>query len=197
VFSSQAFHSIANTSTSNQDFLIVRFRHDLNEVLQVMHVEMQRRHLWDDAVFAGRHLGPLIADLLNASTLYKDGNISATQEMFRLAAVLYVNDIRGKFGMDQISAGPLYARKLMTLTSQSADTFHDQTIIWVLAVAYSSQCIAQDQRNCFTEPFLQSLQGNHVTNIDVLLGLLDRVVWDVEISGIQTETLRFFFQSVP
>ena len=163
-----------------------------------MHDEMSRRHLWKDTIFAGFYISPILGDLL-AMRLDVDKEQSphtVLLEAFRLAAVLYVSDLRSKFGIDTLPAGPLYATKLQTiLSSSSTRDWEAQTdlLIWILAIAFTSQSLFQEQRALFTEMFNHALTVGGISEIEDLKALLTRIVWDEEILDIQSRTLESLF----
>jgi hypothetical protein len=178
--------------------VISGFCKDIRDVQDVMHDEMSRRHLWKDTIFAGFYISPILGDLL-AMRLDVDKEQSphtVLLEAFRLAAVLYVSDLRSKFGIDTLPAGPLYATKLQTiLSSSSTRDWEAQTdlLIWILAIAFTSQSLFQEQRALFTEMFNHALTVGGISEIEDLKALLTRIVWDEEILDIQSRTLESLF----
>jgi len=117
-------------------------------------------------------------------------------EAFRLAAVLYVSDLRSKFDIDTLSGGPLYATKLQALfSSSSTGDWEAQTdlLIWILAIAFTSQSLLPEQRAGFTEMFSNALAIGGISQFEDLKALLTRIVWDEEILDIQSRTLESLF----
>ena len=120
---------------------------DLRLVQDIMRVESEQRNLWKDTIFPGLHISPILGDLLTSRPLV-DGveSASVVLEAFRLAAVLYVSNLRAKFGIDTLSAGPHYASKLRVLLSLHLNQCAPPALlIWILSVAFSSQCLPEQQ----------------------------------------------------
>lgn len=178
--------------------VILGFCKDILHVQDAMRGEMSRRHLWKDTVFAGFYISPILGDLLAMRLDAYRSSSTVLLEAFRLAAVLYVSDLRSKFGIDTLSAGPLYATKLQTiLSSSSAHDWEAQSdlLIWILAIAFTSPSLFAEQRTWFTGMFSNALMAGGISEFGGLKVLLARIVWDEEILDIQSQTLASFFAS--
>lgn len=181
--------------------VISGFCKDIRDVQDVMHNEMGQRHLWKDTVFAGFYISPILGDLLAVRLDIDNEPNSSTMllETFRLAAVLYVSDLRSKFGIDTLPAGPLYATKLQAILSRSSTRdWEAQTdlLIWILAIAFTSQSLFPEQRAWFTWMFSNALTVGGISEFEGLKALLTRIVWDEEILDIQSRTLESLFCSM-
>jgi len=193
------------TGQSSNDFLSITvisgFCKDIRHVQNVMHDNMSRRHLWKDTIFAGFYISPIVGDLL-AIRLDVDNEPNPSTvllEAFRLAALLYVSDLRSKFGIDTLSAGPLYATKLLALlSSSSTQDWKMQTdlLIWILAIAFTSQSLFLQQRAWFIVMFNNALMARGINDFENLKALLARIVWDEEILVIQSQTLESFVSNM-
>jgi hypothetical protein len=174
------------------------FCKDIRDIQNVMHDEMSRRYLWKDTIFAGFYISPTLGDLLAMRLDIDEAPSPSTLrlEAFRLAAVLYVSDLRSKFGVDTLSAGPLYATKLQALLSSSSTSdweTHTDLLVWILTVAFTSQSLSPEQRAWFTEMFNNTLMAGGIYQFEDLKSLLAEIVWDEEILDIQSRTLESLF----
>jgi len=162
-----------------------------------MRDEMSRRHLWKDTIFAGFYISPILGDLLAMRPDVNNEPSSSTTmlEAFRLAAVLYLADLRSKFGIDTLSVGPLYASKLHSLLSSSSIYDWEEQpalLIWILAIAFTSRSLRPEQRALFTEMFNNALMARGISKFEDLKALLTEIVWDEEILDFQSLDLKSF-----
>ena len=176
--------------------VILGFCKDIQNVQDTMRGEMSRRPLWKDTIFAGFYISPILGDLLAMRLDAYRSSSTVLLEAFRLAAVLYVSDLRSKFGIDTLSAGPLYATKLQTILSSSYTRdweAQSDLLIWILAIAFTSPSLFAEQRTWFTGMFSNALMAGGISEFESLKALLARIVWDEEILDIQSQTLGSFF----
>ena len=171
---------------------ISRICTDIRQVQDVMRVEINQRDLWNDTMFRGLYIFPIIGDLL-AIRVDVDGDDGSGVhlEAFRLGAILYVNNLRAKFGVDTLPGDPLYAGKLQELLSTS--TFVNETpstlLVWVLSVAATSQYIP-DQRDWFIELFTEISIRENIGSYGELMAILTQLVWDESLLDIQPNVLQ-------
>jgi hypothetical protein len=156
---------------------------------------MNEGNLWRDTMFRGLYVFPVLGDLLNTRVEIKNDDIhTVVLEAFRLAAVLYVNNLRSRFGLDTLSADPLYATKLRNCISTSPfkQKAPSRFLLWVLAVASTSQFISKGQE-WFVVNFMEVLATESITSFEELKSTLVEVVWDENLLNIETKALRTFF----
>jgi hypothetical protein len=122
------------------------------------------------------------------------GSISRTLEAFRLAAVLYTNCLREKFGIDTLSGRPLYSSKLRAcnLSFQPEELPFD-LLVWILCVAYASGF--PEQNRWFGERLQAIIAAQNITNFEDLKVILILHVWDEDILSTQSQYLRTLFES--
>jgi hypothetical protein len=160
-----------------------------------MRVEFGQRNLWNDTIFYTLRILPILGDLLTIRPEPGEADTSyITLEAFRLAAVLYISNLREKFGFDTLSASPLYASKLRTLLASSLDLIIPQTLsIWILSVAVTCQGTAE-QNAWFTETFKHSTVDQNIISFAVVMDMIIQVVWDEDIWIAETQALRSIFE---
>ncbi|KAH0496028.1 hypothetical protein TgHK011_009546 [Trichoderma gracile] len=113
--------------------------------------EAQGHAFWRNVLFPGFHFAPILHDLLS---LPRDTNGTASlfakrKECFRLAGILYISEIRGKFGMDNTGATS-YAYKLLRLLKSREIYVSWETdnlfLLWALIIGSVSLCIPETLR---------------------------------------------------
>jgi hypothetical protein len=136
-----------------------------------MRSEISQRNLWKDTVFAGFYISSILADLLaTRPAIGEEADASITTlEAFRLAAVLYVGDLRTKFGIDVLPSGLLYVTKFCSLLRSSLIfdwKAPSALLIWILTVAFICQCLFPEQRVWFSDMFNSALAARGITQFE-------------------------------
>jgi hypothetical protein len=72
-------------------------------------------------MFPGLYISPILGDLsgMRPAEVDEVEHAGTILEAFRLAAILYVNALRTRFGIDTLSRDPRYSSKLYSLLSSS------------------------------------------------------------------------------
>jgi hypothetical protein len=195
-------HSVITATSSDVNVMekIFGFCSDLKTVQGIMRAERMRRNLWKDTIFPGLHISPILGDLLAIRSEINESNESenatVTLEAFRLAAILYVSNLRAKFGIDTLSGGPRYATKLRIIlpSSSLAQGAPPLLLIWILSVAITSQCLPE-QRLWFTEVFNDVLVAQNITSFPILLGMITNITWDEDLLMTETQSLKLQFEA--
>ena len=180
------------SSVDGSRISIARFCAETRAVQCKMKTELRNKVLWRDTAFPSLHISPLFGELLSARSRVDETDTSALAfEAFRIAALLYVGALRGKFGNDTISADDLYLDKLQTLFSESGaySTIPETLLIWILAVAFTAQRISSEPKTWARAALCTTLQYNGITSFETLLGFLTEVVWDIELFEMQSQCL--------
>lgn len=111
---------------------------------------------WRTVLFPGFHLAPILYDLLSLprGTLDVASQFLKRRECFRLAGILYISEVRAKFGMDNTGATS-YAYKLLRalksrdmLVSWGCDNLF---LLWSLTIGSVSLCVPEALRLEFME----------------------------------------------
>lgn len=117
---------------------------------------------WQTVLFPGFHLAPILYDLLSLPRITHGmaSKFSMRRECFRLAAILYISEVRAKFGMDNIGATS-YAQKLLRslkspemLSSWESDNIF---LIWSLTIGSVSLCVPEALRLEFMDMLSERL----------------------------------------
>ncbi|KAL2802746.1 hypothetical protein BJX63DRAFT_437566 [Aspergillus granulosus] len=113
----------------------------ITELHMVIRLELSMRDLWTDIIFPGFHVSPILHALLSQPrvTIY-DTVDDRMKECFRLAAIIYLTELRVLFGIDPIP-GQLYGSKLCLLLQQVEPAVYAQAtdfyLVWALTVGAS------------------------------------------------------------
>jgi hypothetical protein len=156
-----------------------------------MRAEMSQRDLWKDTIFPGFHISPILGDLLGVRIEEDSTDIFiVTLKAFRLALILYVGNLRAKFGIDTLSAAPRYATKLGHLLSSSllGRGVPPVYLIWIFSVVLSSQCPAESIV-WLTETLKSVLVAEKIDTFEDLKSTITQTLWDEELLTTQTQDL--------
>jgi hypothetical protein len=174
---------------------ISKFFVDLRRLQGFMRFEHDHRDLWKDTIFPGLHISPILGDLLSAHFEQADETDIANVMFpaFRFAAILYVSGLRSKFGIDSLSAIPIYAGKLRnSLEIISSREIQPNLLLWILCVGYTSPCLPE-QNEWFQSRIQEILFNLDITNLANLKDLLYQFVWDEELISPQSQLLEGIF----
>ncbi|KAL6787438.1 hypothetical protein V8C43DRAFT_276626 [Trichoderma afarasin] len=147
-----------SNSTLSQDPAVVHIFDAIQQVNSILTTEANARGdaFWRTVLFPGFHFAPILYDLLS---LPRDTDGVSTQfskrrECFRLAGILYISEVRAKFGMDNTGATS-YAYKLLQalksrdmLVSWGSD---NHFLLWSLVIGSVSLCVPETLRLEFME----------------------------------------------
>ena len=150
---------------------------------------------WSSSLFRVHQLGPMLYRLMVIRVEIEiEDSTTVTLEAFRLAAILYLNRFRARFGDDTFTREPFYASKLYDLLSYFplVAKLPSRLFIWILSVACTSVC-KLEHRLWFLQLLKKVLIEDNIINFDELLVVLYEVAWDEVISDIQTNALRKIF----
>lgn len=169
----------------------------LREVQAEISRQLTQRNVWLDVVFPGYHISPVLGDLLKLQEL-QIGNetFEWVLESFRLAAILYVSNLRACFGIDVEEGAMLHLRKLRTALSKLPDGagqtpgLPHSLLVWILAVASTSRCLPAEATDHFRALLISALEKLEIESADDLMALLAQFAWAGGIFARETEELR-------
>lgn len=166
----------------------------IRSVQTLLHAEICSRNVWQDPVFQGFHIVPILGQVLAARQ--KCLEESQNLELFRLAAVLYISALRAPFGIDTTSTETLYASKIHTilLSLPSIEGTPPTMMAWVLSVAFTSNCDT-DMKHYFGSTLRKLTASMHIADIEKLKNVLETVVWDEVLLASQSFSLLTLFLS--
>ncbi|KAL6872179.1 hypothetical protein J3F83DRAFT_638975 [Trichoderma novae-zelandiae] len=151
-------NALNSNCTLVEDPAVAHIFDTIQQVTKIINseAEAQGHAFWRTVLFPGFHFAPILHNLLS---LPRDTNgiasrFSKRRECFRLAGILYISEIRGKFGMDNTGATS-FAYKLLRLL-KSREMFvsweiDNPFLLWALIVGSASLCIPETLRLEFME----------------------------------------------
>ncbi|KAH8821788.1 hypothetical protein F5884DRAFT_894521 [Xylogone sp. PMI_703] len=174
---------------------IYQTRQNLRELHEIIHAELlTRRDLWQEALFPIYNLLPILYNLLSARRFSIHDEFHLRQEeCFRLAAILYINNIRTKFGFEP-GGGMLHGSKLqMMLNTDGCMSSWGQSnilLIWILTVAASSPTLFAELRGYFVERLQEHLRASGIEDFETYVNLLREFAWIDEVFGGDLRVLQ-------
>lgn len=148
----------------SQDAAVTHIFEAIQQVNSLINAEAHTRGdaFWQTILFPGFHLGPILYDLLSLPRITHGmaSKFSTRRECFRLAGILYISEVRAKFGMDNTGATS-FAQKLLCslrssemLSSWESDKFF---LIWSLTIGSVSLCVPEALRLEFMDMLSERL----------------------------------------
>ncbi|PYI18200.1 hypothetical protein BO99DRAFT_403745 [Aspergillus violaceofuscus CBS 115571] len=139
--------------SNNRNFFVSYIRQSLAELHVIMLSELLKGDLWSDILFPGFHMSPILHILLSQTRATVHDTIEArVMECFRLATIVYLTELRGRFGLDTIP-GLFYGSKLQLLVRDMKLSFlstsHQIYLVWALTIGACASCLSGELRGCF------------------------------------------------
>lgn len=181
---------LSASDMTNKICLALRHLHD------TIDVELHRQEFWQDTIFPGMHITPILGQLLalGSITSQRTDKTTIIVESFRLSAILYTCALRARFGVDTVHLEPVYARKLhLILISQWSGHDISSTLFgWILAIAYTSIC-GIEQKTFFRRALLDHMKTLAIVDYTEFEKRLESIVWDNNLRPAQSHALRQLF----
>jgi hypothetical protein len=167
--------------------------HAVNELLvlnRFMVSELIVRDFWDDSIFAGLHIVPVLSKLLSIRYEAVECDPAfAKQEACRVGAILYLAGIRRRFGWNL--ATNIYIPKLKDSIIAQDDSNLEKTdpiLLWVLMIG-GVQSFLHEEHKWFVSATANLLVHNRYRMWEEVMPVLYGVLW---IDGIlETECNKF------
>jgi hypothetical protein len=166
----------------------------LRQLNEIIAAELLAQDLWRDDLFAVFHLTPTFHELFSmVHGSVHDSYQIRQKECFRLAAILYVTNLRAKFDFEP-GAGMLYGTKLQAmLDTQDIMPSWDGSsylLIWILTVASCSECLFDDLRHYFVLRLSESVLSAGISTFQDLVTLVKGVTWSDGAFGLALRALE-------
>ena len=172
---------------------LLKFTQSTQRVQDMMRTELRHRNLWQDTMFPGLHLSPILGELLALAIPHVDSSETGdVLEVFRISAILYISALRARFGIDTLSAVPHYVEKLYACLFSSSSELPPSLLIWALSIAFTSHR-HPDRTNWFGQVLRARSLSMGITNYEGLLTILAETVWDDELLPLQSQSLQSIF----
>lgn len=161
--------------------------HDLLVLNQYMVNKAVAGDLWNNAVFAGLYIVPLLSKLLTIRhTAF--GATLAKEESCRIGALLYLSGIRRRFGMALTT--DIHVQNLKYALSEDINT--DLILPWLLVVG-GTQAVDLEVREWFVSTTANLLLRLQCNSLNELMAAVRDVLW---VEGILEAECRQFYVDV-
>ena len=164
---------------------------DLLILNQFMVSELAIRDLWDDGVFAGLHVMPLISKLLSFRHDTHEYILTfARQESCRIGALLYLSGVRCRYGVSLSTA--VYIPKLKdVIITQDNSSFDptDPVLLWVVFIG-GVKSLVHAEHNWFVSTAAQIIVRQQWTLWDELMAVIREVLWIEGVLEVECHEFR-------
>ncbi|RDW57455.1 hypothetical protein BP6252_13793 [Coleophoma cylindrospora] len=173
--SNEAFEAVEDSPA------VLYVRKMLRNLNAIIDAELLVQDLWSNVLFSVFHLTPILHDIFSmAHGSVHDAILIRQRECFRLAAILYISNIRGRFDFEP-GSGMLYGSKLqMMLNSPGMMPSWGRSnvsCIWILTVAACSECLFDDLRNYFLARLLECVRVAGISSFQDFLVTIIEFGW--------------------
>lgn len=153
--------------------------------------ELAARDLWDDGVFAGLHVVPLLSKLL--SIRYEaDGHdpTFARQESCRIGTLLYLSGIRSRFGVN-LSTGVYIPKLKDAIIAQDSLCLEptDPILLWVKFIG-GVQSFIHAEHKWFVSATARLIVGQQWSIWEELMVVVREVLWVEGILEVECHEFR-------
>ena len=166
----------------------------VNELLglnQFIASELAVRDLWDDGVFAGLHVVPLLSKLLSIryETLGSTPPF-ARQEACRIGALLYLAGIRHRFGVG-LKAGVYIPKLKDVIIAQDGSNLEttDPILLWVLFLG-GVQSLRHAEHKWYISAIADLIVRRQWSMWEQLMAIVHQVLWVEGILEVECEEFR-------
>ncbi|KAL2869752.1 uncharacterized protein BJX67DRAFT_391757 [Aspergillus lucknowensis] len=168
-----------------------QLRSSISELHLIIQSELSMRDLWADVLFPGFHISPILHALLLQSRAAIDDSVEARlEESFRLAAIIYLTELRGLFGIDTVP-GQLYVSKLrLSLQDVAPAVYAEPYAVWALTVGACATCLDQELRTWFTVQLAETLTILRVPSFLAFRNVITDFLWCPEALGHALNSLN-------
>ncbi|KFY94298.1 hypothetical protein V498_03933 [Pseudogymnoascus sp. VKM F-4517 (FW-2822)] len=159
--------------------------YDLLALNQYMVNKAEAGDLWDNAIFAGLYIVPLLSKLLTIRHNTLDATL-AKQESCRIGALLYLSGIRRRFGI--ALTGDIHVQTLKRAISEDISCNTDPILPWLLVIG-GVQSVKLEDRKWFISEVANLLLRLQYSTWGELVAAVRGVLW---VEGIlETECEQF------
>jgi hypothetical protein len=171
----------------------------INHLQEKIRAELASHRVWDDPIYPGLHVSPLLGQLLALKSMAQtDAAGKQLIETFRLAAIIYISNLRARFEVDTSMQTSLYAQKLLAILrehdNETPGLAEQDLRLWCLTVAATSRCLSDADRPVFVTLCSRTMIAGSLTTFEAFLGRLKLFVWDEELLDVEWSRAQDIFQ---
>lgn len=147
--------------------------HDLLALNQYMVNKAEAGDLWDNAVFAGLYIVPLLSELLTIRHNTSSATL-AIEESCRIGALLYLSGVRRRFGITLTS--DIHVQNLKYAISEDISSNTGPLLPWLLVIG-GAQSVQLEDRKWFVSATANLLLRLQYNTWDGLMEDVQGVLW--------------------
>lgn len=160
--------------------------YDLLALNQYMVNKAEAGDLWDNAIFAGLYIVPLLSKLLTIRYNTFDATL-AKEESCRIGALLYLSGIRRRFGI--ALTGDIHVQILKRAISEDISSNTDPILPWLLVIG-GVQSVELEDRKWFISEVANLLLRLQYDTWGELMAAVRGVLWVEGILEAECEKFR-------
>jgi hypothetical protein len=165
---------------------------DLYGLNQLIADEITSRNLWIDGVFAGLNIVPVFHRLLSARhEISQENSALLSEESCRLGALLYLAEIRSKFGVNLTP--DIHTRKLkdaIMLQGEAAWDENGEILVWLLIIGGIQSLSMEEEHAWYVEALASRAASHGYISWEDLMSLVREVLWIDGVFEVKCATLR-------
>lgn len=167
--------AIADVGRLETSQVVAYICQQLKRLNEIITAEASVRDLWRDVLFPLFHISPILHDCLSiARGSLHDDIETRHQECFRLAAILYLCNLRAKFDFEP-GAGMLYGSKLYIMAESIPE--RSNVLLWALAVGACSVTLFDDLRSQFVTLLSGAVRSAGIATSREFLSIIEEFIW--------------------
>ncbi|KAH9222397.1 hypothetical protein DL95DRAFT_441524 [Leptodontidium sp. 2 PMI_412] len=160
---------------------------DLLALNQILIRELAIRDIWNDELFAGLHIVPVISKFLSITHNTIENPSLGKQEALRLATLLYLAGIRRQFGVHLQT--DIYASKLKQCLEPHNWDGGDEVLLWLLFVGGVTS-FSNENHDWFLSIMADLIVSFKYSFWDEVATGLSRVLWVEGLFGVDCDKFR-------
>ncbi|KAH7369531.1 hypothetical protein BKA65DRAFT_718 [Rhexocercosporidium sp. MPI-PUGE-AT-0058] len=161
---------------------------DLLVLNRLLAHELEIRDLWDDGVFAGLHVVPVISKFLSVPpNAIEEDPAMTKQEACRLAALLYLAGVRQRFGVDLQT--DRYTSKLKQCLQSLNWDGDDVVLLWLLFLGGVKRS-SKETHDWFVSVMADLIVSLKYNFWDEVMAALKQGLWVDGLFGVDREKFR-------
>lgn len=164
--------------------------YELLVLIQYMVSALAVRDLWDDGVFAGLHVVPLMSKFLSIHhDISESSPALAREESCRLGALLYLGGIRRRFGVNLTPDVYIPKLKKAIISQDNSNAEINPVLLWLLVIG-GIQSLAHEDHPWFVTEASNLIIGMEYSTWEELMTAVRTVSWVDGILQVECEKFR-------
>ena len=170
---------------------LINILDDLAKVILIMRAKSADGQLWQDSRFAVLWISPIVHRLLSLAPNVEPNETAGTiQECCRLGAILFLGELRRKFGLYPIYLGRHVHQLKRVLSKHWTDwTPFGPLLLWVL-VSGTIESSEGEERSWFVDSTAQVAHDLGLHSWKDIMAVLSKLLWLDEVFNVVCESFQ-------